>query len=244
MDLYAAANGKSKWLCKSMTNIRYARELEAYFGDPKFIYLYRDGRDVTLSFMKAVIGDKHPYVIARKWAELQRYCLQERQRVPERVFSLCYEELTADPETVLRRLCAFLGIRYQEAMLAGHTSTEATRTAQSSSLWANLTKPIMRHNSRKFLQELSQEDIRIIESVAGDCLDALGYARVAVKAGQESHFDDNQVAHFQAINRTLLQQCQTDTDPDDLMRRQRQQRVLDEIQARGPLPAVVVPALT
>jgi hypothetical protein len=27
MDLYAQANGKSKWLCKSMTNIHYARDL-------------------------------------------------------------------------------------------------------------------------------------------------------------------------------------------------------------------------
>jgi hypothetical protein len=232
MDLYAEANGKSKWLCKSMTNIRYAKELEAYFGDPKYIYLYRDGRDVALSFMKAVIGDKHPYMIAHKWAELQRLCLSERAQAPERVFSLCYEELIANPEAVLRRLCAFVGIRYKEAMLSGHTSAEANRTAQSSSLWANLTKPIMRENTKKFLKELSEEDIRIIESVAGDCLEALGYERVYVQAGQEIYFEDDDVAQFQATNRALMQQCQAVTDPDDLERRQQQQRVLDEVQAR------------
>src|SRR5262249_14184799 len=161
MDLYAEANGKTQWLCKSMTNIRYAKELDAYFGEPKYIYLYRDGRDVTLSFTRAVIGDKHPFVIAHKWAELQRLCLNHREHAPQRGFSLCYEELTADPETVLRRLCAFLGIVYRDAMLEGHASTEASRTAHSSSLWENLTKPIMRDNSRKFLRELSAEDIRI-----------------------------------------------------------------------------------
>jgi hypothetical protein len=240
MDVYAEVNGKHKWLCKSMTNIRYAKELEAYFGNPKYIYLYRDGRDVALSFMKAVIGDKHPYVIAQKWAELQRLCLSEREQAPERVFSICYEELTSDPETVLRGLCAFLGIRFKEAMLSCHLSPEAHRTAQSSSLWANLTRPIMRHNTKKFLQELSEEDIRIIESVASDCLDALGYERVYVQPGQEIHFEDDEVAAFQAQNRTLLQHHLAVADPDDLERRQRQQQVLDEVQARGRVPESLI----
>jgi hypothetical protein len=233
MDLYAIANGKRMWLCKSMTNIRYAKELDAYFGHPKYIYLYRDGRDVTLSFIKAVIGDKHPYVIAQKWAELQRLCLSERARAPQRVFSLCYEELVATPATVLRRLCAFLGIPYREAMLSGHTSVEASRTAQSSSLWENLTRPIMRHNTQKFRQELSEQTIRIIESVSGDCLDELGYERVFVKAGEELFFEAVEVETFLAENRRLVQQRDAATDPEDRARRQRQQRVLDEIKARA-----------
>lgn len=232
MDVYAEANGKSKWLCKSMTNIRYAKELEAYFGHPKYIYLYRDGRDVALSFMKAVIGDKHPYVIAQKWAELQRLCLSEREQAPERVFSICYEDLTADPETVLRRLCVFLGIRFKEAMLESHVSTEAKRTAEASSLWENLTKPIMRDNTKKFLKELPEEAIRIIESVSGDCLDELGYERVYVQAGQEIYFDDDEVAQFHAKNRALIRQRRAATDPDDLERRQRQEQVLDEVLTR------------
>jgi Sulfotransferase family len=232
MDVYAEANGKRKWLCKSMTNIRYAKELDAYFRNPKYIYLYRDGRDVALSFMKAVIGDKHPYVITQKWAELQRLCLSQRDLAPERVFSVCYEELTADPETVLRRLCTFLGIRFKEAMLSSHASEEAKRTAEASSLWQNLTKPIMRDNTKKFLKELSEQDIRVIESVGGDCLDELGYERVYVQPGQEIYFDDDEVTQFHAQNLALIRQRRAATDPDDLARRQRQDQVLNEILAR------------
>jgi hypothetical protein len=233
MDIYAEVNGKSKWLCKSMTNIRYAQELDAYFGKPRYIYLYRDGRDVVLSFTKAVIGDKHPYVIAHKWAELQRLCLQHRERAPERVFSLCYEELIADPEAVLHRLCPFLGIEYQDRMLAGYTSTEASRTACSSSLWENLTRPIMRDNSQKFLEELSVEDIRIIEAVAGDCLDTLGYARVYVQRHEEILFDEAEIAVFHAKNHALVKRCEETADAQDRARRQRQQQVLDKIRARA-----------
>jgi len=129
MDIYAEANGKEKWLCKSMTYIKYAKELDAYFGAPKYIYLYRDGRDVALSFTKAVIGDKHPYCIAQKWAELQRLCLSQQDHAPQQVYGVCYEELTAEPEPVLRGLCRFLGIRFKPEMLTGHLSGEAQRTA-------------------------------------------------------------------------------------------------------------------
>jgi len=216
-----------------MTYIKYANELDAYFGDPKYIYLYRDGRDVALSFTKAVIGDKHPYVIAQRWAELQRLCLNKKLFAPQQIYSVCYERLTAEPEPVLRGLCHFLGIRFKPEMLSGHLSGEARRTARSSSLWANLSKPIMRNNSQKFVQGLSEIDIRIIESVAGDCLDALAYARVLVPQGEEAQFDAAEIDRFEAENRLLAQQRQCETDPEDRRRRHYQLQVLEEIQARA-----------
>ncbi len=233
MDIYAEANGKSKWLCKSMTYIKYADAFNAYFDNPKYIYLYRDARDVTLSFTKAVVGDKHPYMIAQKWAELQRLCIAEQGRSPEQVFAVCYEELTADPESVLRRLYQFLGIVYKDAMLNGHMSSEANRTADSSSLWGNLTKPVIRDNSQKFLKGLSEEEIRIVESVVGDCLDVLGYSRVHVARGCEPQFSELEIKRFQAINQHLIEQCEEVMDPEDIARRQRQQQVLDRIKARA-----------
>lgn len=233
MAICARANGKVKWLCKTMTNIKYAEELDAYFGATKYIFLYRDGRDVTLSFCKAVVGDKHPYFIAQKWAELQRLCLAKRTRTPERVFSVAYEDLTANTEVVLCALCDFLGVTYTPRMLEGHRSKEASRTAESSDLWQNLTKPIMCANQRKFLKELSEEHVRVIESVAGDCLDALGYDRVFVKKGDEMAFSAEQIAEFKRQNEEGIKAREEDADPGDMERRRRQQAVLDEIRARA-----------
>ena len=67
MEIYAEAHGANSWLCKSMQNVRWIDQLEEHFSNAKYIYLYRDPRDVTLSFMKAVVGHKHPYCIAKKW---------------------------------------------------------------------------------------------------------------------------------------------------------------------------------
>ena len=234
MDIYAEAHGKAKWLCKSMTYIKYAKELDAYFGAPKYIHLYRDGRDVVLSFIQAVVGDKHPYAIARKWAELQRLCLNKKLFSPEQIYSVCYEKLTTEPEPVLRDLCHFLDIQFRPEMLSSYLSDEAERTARASSLWSNLSKPIMQHNSKKFLQGLSEEDIRLIESVAGDCLDALEYDRVLVPRGEEANFEAADIERFEAENRLLIQQCQSVIDPEDRRRRHYQLQVLEEIKSRAP----------
>ena len=51
MDLYAESNGCSTWICKSMRTSLYSQELEEHFGDRlKYIYLYRNPKDVCISF--------------------------------------------------------------------------------------------------------------------------------------------------------------------------------------------------
>ena len=52
-DLYAESQGAKTWCCKSMANINYINDIEKHFDHPKYVYLYRDGRDVALSFSSA-----------------------------------------------------------------------------------------------------------------------------------------------------------------------------------------------
>lgn len=234
MEIYADTHHAGAWMCKSMQNIRWADELNAYFDKPKYIYLYRDPRDVVLSFSKAVIGDKHPYAISQQWTELQNLCLAQRDILsPESFFSLCYEELTSRPEEVVNDLCAFLGIEFTAGMLSFYNSGEAERSAKSSQLWENLTKPIDSSNSRKFLKELSEEDIRIVESVAGNVMDELGYERVHIQAGAELYFSDRKLDEFMRENKRRMQAMSRMADPGDLKRRQQQSSFLADIIAMG-----------
>ena len=229
MDTFAEASGAKAWVCKSMQYSRYGAALDAYFQSPRYIYLYRDGRDVTLSFTKAVVGEKHPYFISKRWAELQRICLAERERVgPERYFSLCYEELTGEPEVVLRRLCAFLDVAFNPSMMAFHRSSEAENTSDKSQLWQNLSRPIMRNNTRKFLKGLTTEEIGIVESLAGDVLDVLGYERVQVRSGQEQVFSPEDIAHFTALNTRRKKERRSMMEEGDAERRAHQLKLLIE----------------
>ncbi len=235
-DVYAEVRGARTWLCKSLENVHFLPEIEAYYPRAQYIYLYRDGRDVAVSFRKVIVGQKHFYHIAKEWAETQRLALKQRAITsPDRFIGISYEALTANPARTMQRLCECLGVPYQESMLEFYKSEDAKRTAQSSAVWANVTKPIMSHNSRKFLREASEEDIRIFETVAGDVLDALGYERMYVRRGQERKFTQAELRFFDEENKRLQEEVMRRTDAEDLKRRDRQDALLAEIIRRERL---------
>ncbi|HEU0202881.1 MAG TPA: sulfotransferase [Burkholderiaceae bacterium] len=234
----AEARGAQTWMCKSMQNTLFLAQIEAYFPDARYIYLYRDGRDVAVSFRKAVVGEKHFFHIAKEWGETQRLALAHRAVVPaERFANVSYEELTAQPEATMQRLCAFLGAAYHPSMLEFHKSDEAKRAAESSALWGNVVKPVMTDNTRKFLREAAAEDIRVFEHVAGDVLDALGYERVYVKRGEERVFSAEATRAFDEVNKRLKQEVLAGVDQEDLKRRDQQSALLTQIKQRVPLAA-------
>ncbi|MBJ77648.1 MAG: sulfotransferase [Planctomycetes bacterium] len=151
MDTYAEANDATAWVCKSMGAVNFVDELDAYFDNPKYIYLYRDARDVTLSFTKAVVGEKHPYHIARRWAARQRSCIAERERLgADRVHSVSYEELTANPSWVLKDLCEFLEIPFTDEMLRGHESKDAVSAVKKSNSGRTSINPFSRPTLANF----------------------------------------------------------------------------------------------
>ncbi len=229
MDMYAEAHDSDAWACKSMQYSEYVNELEDYFSGALYLYLYRDVRDVTLSFGRAVVGEKHPYFISKRWASLQRSAMHVRDVVgPERFFAVCYEELIADPEPTLRSLCEFLGIEFKPEMMNFHRSSGAQSASGLSQLWENVDQPLMRNNSRKFLRSMSEEHIRICESVAGPELDVLGYDRVFVDKGSERVFGPDEIEVFRTENKRLKAEHRSQMDAEDAARRKHQLSVLTE----------------
>jgi len=232
-DVLAETWGAKHWCCKSLSNVFYLPEINSYDQNAKFIYLYRDGRDVALSFQKAVVGEKHIYHIAQAWAKAQRRALQMKSILGEdRFYSISYEQLVTDPEASLKGLCGFMDEQYIPDMLNFHQSNEATSAASSSSLWGNVTKPIMKQNTKKFLKQATDEEIMIFELVAGDVLDALGYERVKIAPGQEIEFSEVAIKQFDEINQRLKQEKRAEMDPEDLKRRDLQANLLNEIKER------------
>lgn len=234
-SIYAEAHNATKWCCKSLMNIYYADTIEKYFDNPKYIYLYRDGRDVALSTQKVVIGEKHIYNIAKEWADTQILALNLKTKVgPDRLFFVSYEDLTSKSEETTKHLCKFLGVEYDESMLEFHKADEAKSTASSSHLWNNLTKPLMTNNSKKYQKEMPEEDIRIFESVAGNVLDELGYERYLVKKGEEIVFTQDDIIKFNEENNAKKHEFNKLLDKVDRDRRERQLALIDKIKARCP----------
>ena len=80
-EIYAEQSNSKVWMCKSLANMNYFDQIEREKLSPIYIYIYRDGRDVDISFKKAIIGPKHSYFIAKKWEKDQIVCEKIKNNV-------------------------------------------------------------------------------------------------------------------------------------------------------------------
>ncbi len=102
---------------------------------------------------------------------------------PERYHELRYEELVADPERILRELCAFVELPYDERMLRYHEQADRLVPSLShSEHHGNLYKPPTA-GLRDWRRDLSPQDVAVFEALAGDLLDELGYERRTARPG-------------------------------------------------------------
>jgi hypothetical protein len=221
------------WCCKSMVNVNYYKRLENSGIKPYYIHLYRDGRDVTLSFKKAIVGEKHTYFLAKKWDQEQKLSNQLYQELGDkRVIQLSYEDLISEPKYAMKRVCEFLSLEFNESILDYYKSEESNVTANSGRMWKNLTKPILKNNFNKYKTGLSAEDLNIFERVAGDTLSKLGF-ETEHKADRTINFSENQIMDFENENNKLKNQSYLEADQSDKQKRLAQQEFLNEIKTRA-----------
>lgn len=234
MDRMAEAQGKAHWMCKSLANVHFLPEIERCFGG-EARYLYRDGRDVCLSFLRAVVGEKTAYHVARQWHAEQQLALACGRRVPaSQYLALSYEELTSNSASTLELLCRWLGVDFHPAMLDFHRSEEASRTAASGRMRENVRQPVMAHNSTKWLQGMSREDAIDFESVAGRSLVELGYELEFVgKQVAARDFDGAACSALEAENQRRKAAVKQALSPEDAAARKPQEDLLAAIRTRA-----------
>lgn len=232
-DLMSEAKGALVWCCKSLANVHYLDVIQEFFSDARYIHLYRDGRDVALSFRKAVVGEKSFYHIALQWHNEQQLALAHKRKVPSSsFFGISYEDLTQHSERILREMMLHFAIPFKEEMLQFYISEEAKTTAKCGALWANVNQPIIGNNTRKFLTEATPEEVGIFELVAGESLEALGYERVFTRKGETKVFDEGEIKEFESENRRWKEFVIGRSNPEELRLRKPQAEFLKEIRQR------------
>lgn len=175
-DQQRQATGKARWGCKSTFVVHYLDRVVARFPDARFVWLVRDPRDVAASSRKSVFSPFHPYLTAQLWVAQQRLGDEALQKLgPSQVHLLRYEDLLAEPEARIRALCAFLGEEFEPAQLAFNRTEAAKKIAQLSESWANAGAPILSDNTAKYRGDLSLDELRAVESVAGPLMARFGY---------------------------------------------------------------------
>lgn len=233
-DVYAKHQSASTWCCKSMANLYYIPQIEGDGLRPLYVHLVRDGRDVAASFKKAIVGEKHIYHLAKQWVTEQetskKIC---EQLAPERYVVISYENLIHDTENTLRILFHRLGLTFTEKVMQFYEATEAKRTAEGGKMWDNVKRPVMEKNSNKFLAQLSEKEILIFESIAGDTLKQFGYTPFFAEEKRYASFSEEQLAEFDRLNKSMKENAITNFDPEGMKKRKAQEEILKRIKNRA-----------
>jgi sulfotransferase family protein len=208
-DLHGRALGKPLVGDKTPHYVRCLPTLHALWPRAKLVHLIRDGRDVALSVLgwpKVVErgGSVARYeafredpvaAVALWWEWYVRLGTEDGAALgPELYHEVRYEALVADPATECARLCAFLGVPYDERMLAFHEGREREKPGlDAKKAWRPVTPGL-----RSWRSEMPAPDLERFEAAAGDLLDELGYERGAPDPGSEA------AAHAGRLRRSLM----------------------------------------
>ena len=168
-DSVAECTGRPVLVDSSKSGVQLKYHLRNPRLDVKLIWLVRDGRGVALSIKRnqALTLPRGAYDWRRGNEEVETIT---RRLDPARWIQVRYEAFCADPDGTLEALWRFIGVdprRAQDAPappyhVLGHGS--------------RLNGPAAKiHNNEKWREELSAEDLRAFESVAGPLNRRLGY---------------------------------------------------------------------
>lgn len=164
---FAAKQGKTRWGDKSPINTQHVTALAAAFPGAQFVHIIRDGRDAAQSFHRRW-GYDPLHTITRWKRDVAAGRNQGRALGEGRYIEVRYEALTTDPEPEMRRVCAFLGLQFDESVL--QSSMQYMDPANTQAATGRIVP-----NSEKWRQYFSAEKLHAIEEIAGASLSELGY---------------------------------------------------------------------
>ena len=176
--VYAEQRGKLRWGDKTPMYMQNLRLLDRLFPDALFVHLIRDGRDAALSFFQVPFGvmtetwmhPRTPADFACQWRTEVAAARALGRRVAPRYLEVRYEELVAEVEGTLRRICGFAGLGYEAAMADYAGAVDVSAKPHQQSLKRPPTPGL-----RDWRTQMPPDDVEAFERVAGDLLRELGY---------------------------------------------------------------------
>lgn len=154
------------WGDKSPSYVHHLKLISILYPDARFIHIIRDVRDYCLSINKAW-GKDMPRA-AQRWADGVDAARLAGADLEGKYLEVHYEDLLSDTESVLNRICAFLGLEFDPMMLTLNKPSENIGDAKGASY-------VISDNRNKFLKAMAPQLLSRIEALAGETLTACGY---------------------------------------------------------------------
>lgn len=173
---YAAMHDKHNIILADKTplNTYYLKEIDIMFDQPRYIHLKRDGRDVVASMLKFKLAENLEKACDR-WLDSLSATKSMRQKSPDRILEIKYEELVKNTRGCVEHICQFVQIDFDEKML-NHTQNVEQLGDGVFDHHTNLAKSINTSSVGKWKSTLVQKDIDWIHNYMGKELRSEGYS--------------------------------------------------------------------
>jgi sulfotransferase family protein len=191
--LYAERHGKHRFGDKTPTYTAHIAAIGRLLPEARFIHLIRDGRDVAASLRRQWFAPGRDMAsLARYWSD--RVTEARRQDLgSDRYLEIRYEALVGSPEATLRKICDFVDLPFDGAMLRHHEHAESrlmehrarfdsqgreiVSLAQRRAQQARTREPLDAALIRAWQDRLTADEVAEFEAAAGALLEELGYDR-------------------------------------------------------------------
>lgn len=180
LDRLTELQGKTLWLEKTPDHLRALAYIERYIPEAKIIHLVRNGADVIASIYD--LTQRFPErwgcyykdlgACIRRWQEdieISRRYLGRPNHLLVR-----YEAFVSQPEVEVQRICSFIGVEFESAMLEGYRTTSRSLIRNHEVWKAGTQQPIENANTHKFQTILtSDQQEQVLQAISGIVLPTL-----------------------------------------------------------------------
>lgn len=158
----------------------FIKDLTEVFPEARFIHLTRDYRD-NITSNRQVFRRQNVAQLALKWKVYNILIEAEKKKRKDRFYMLKYEDLAARPDLYVPEICRFLEITFYPGMLDYYTTmqqvTERKYKKEIVEVHPNIVKPVNTAQVQKWKKALTEQEIEIIDYVAGKYAARYGYIR-------------------------------------------------------------------
>ncbi len=173
----AKENGKQNVFIKENHVYEFLPFLLFNFPESKFIYQTRDPRDMALSWKKNADHLGGVVKAARQWQKDQQSTLKnflELEKIGKAYF-VRYEDLISDADRYTSEMIEFLGLPQDSNIENFHKDELTQKNAGMIKAWNNLSQGVIKDNKKKYIKELTEDEIKAIEKICYFEMKFLGY---------------------------------------------------------------------
>lgn len=158
------------------------RKIEKMFPEVRYIHIIRDYRDHLYSMLKVnFLGSVIPEILYQ-WRYSAKTIEKFKKKKPDKIISIRYEELAADPEKVFGDICRFLNIESDQSVFEFYKHEKEIKQSLDAELLDKFQKslfnPINTSRIRNWEGKLPDEVIRMADMIIGKYAERNNYKRI------------------------------------------------------------------